>query len=83
MNKKMTKWVLATIIGLALLSCNKNVRIEPAEVVTPRNEINTETLESYKNSLLGRPIVMPMSSRQSSNVSAINLEIAGKTWRLH
>lgn len=60
MNKKMTKWVLATIIGLALLSCNKNVRIEPAEVVTPRNEINTETLESYKNSLLGRPIVMAM-----------------------
>lgn len=58
MNKRIYKWSLLALAVLAIVSC-KNA-IEPAEVVTPRNDIDTQALHTYKNSLLSRPIVMAM-----------------------
>lgn len=58
MNKKTYKWLLTILAGAAIASCQKHTT--PAEVVAPHKEINTEALKSYKNSILGRPIVMAM-----------------------
>ncbi|MDO5017038.1 MAG: hypothetical protein Q4E10_01590 [Porphyromonas sp.] len=58
MDKKILKWLLASVAAVGLASCQNN--IEPVEVITPRNEIDTETLDSHKSSVLGRPIVMAM-----------------------